>query len=766
MARTSTTDAPRFVTAAEFAEQTAAAWLPRLTQLAFVLAAAVAYARATMLETLRDAFDVAPGSEAIPGGPGAGTSLWLDLLCCVPALLVLLRRVLDRQYVLRWGWNHLVIGAFAVWALATAPWASDRFAAIVGAMHLIALAALLWTAAQLVRSWLRVRVVAGVCFGLLLVYLAQGIYYRTVKLPEFQESFRKNEETIRIQRGWEPGSYTWERFKLKVMAGEMMGFSASPNTFAAAIVLLAVVSAGVAIQRFADRDPPAWGAAVAVPLAAAVLVVWWTNSRTALALLVLATLMLAALVALPWLRRFLAERSRTAYWIGLAAFVVGVGAIVGHGLTHGTLFHDSLNFRWRYWVASARLIADHASLGVGWNNFGPHYLAYRLPIAAEEIRDPHNMLVRAFAELGVVGGLLLIAWLARLWWELTRPVAPPPPRERTLANPRGLNAAVWTFLGIGGLGVTVGALAGIDWTQNGSWIFLELVERGLYLCLFVGGGLVVALRSGERQELDERPAPWVIYGILGGLGVFLLHNLVDMSLFETGPMTVFALVAGAALGARAPSAAGARKRTGWSVAALAVAAVAWLTGAALVAWPVSDSQRQAARADEQLRRRRPAEAFTLLRDAYYRVPANAEYARRAAMALLHAGRDRAGEVVAWLDIAIRADPTAIGPRLTRAAFELQQTPPNETVVREDFEAVLRLDPNDVDTRLRYAKALDAMGHPAEAARAYRQALDVNDQLHPDEPERLAPARVEEVEREIDRLVGLVRQAATTKSTSE
>ena len=40
------------------------------------------------------------------------------------------------------------------------------------------------------------------------------------------------------------------------------------------------------------------------------------------------------------------------------------------------------------------LFARIPILGVGYGNFSYGYLAYRLPAAAEEIRIPHNMLVR------------------------------------------------------------------------------------------------------------------------------------------------------------------------------------------------------------------------------------------------------------------------------------------------------------------------------------------------------------------------------------
>ena len=53
----------------------------------------------------------------------------------------------------------------------------------------------------------------------------------------------------------------------------------------------------------------------------------------------------------------------------------------------------------------------HPIIGVGWDNFYLHYLRDRLPVASEEIRDPHNFIIRFFVELGAIGGILMLAWL-------------------------------------------------------------------------------------------------------------------------------------------------------------------------------------------------------------------------------------------------------------------------------------------------------------------------------------------------------------------
>src|SRR5687768_237206 len=91
-------------------------WGKWLTHIAFVLTLIVMIARALMSETVRDPFDATGESTAGPRGPGAAVTLLLDALCCLPALLVLIRRVIDREYVIRWAWSHVLLLLVAAWA--------------------------------------------------------------------------------------------------------------------------------------------------------------------------------------------------------------------------------------------------------------------------------------------------------------------------------------------------------------------------------------------------------------------------------------------------------------------------------------------------------------------------------------------------------------------------------------------------------------------------------------------------------------------------
>src|SRR3954453_15568451 len=91
-----------------------------------------------------------PVTADTPRAAGAATSLAIDLLCCLPAVLVLSRRGMGRQYVLRWAWSVLPLGLLAGWGVLSTTWAADRFAALSAAFHWVGAVAMLWAAAQLV----------------------------------------------------------------------------------------------------------------------------------------------------------------------------------------------------------------------------------------------------------------------------------------------------------------------------------------------------------------------------------------------------------------------------------------------------------------------------------------------------------------------------------------------------------------------------------------------------------------------------------------
>ena len=124
---------------------------------------------------------------------------------------------------------------------------------------------------------------------------------------------------------------------------------------------------------------------------------------------------------------------------------------------------------------------------------------------------------------------------------------------------------------------------------------------------------------------------------------------------------------------------------------------------------------------------------------------NEAWAVGEARALMHTQTDPQ-QIRDALNRAIEANPMAIVPRRTLAEVEASLPQPDLQSFREQFEQVLKIDPNDVQARLSYAQTLaDRFNQRAEAAEQYRKALEYNDQLSPDEPKRLTPQQVERVQ---------------------
>ncbi len=729
-------------------------WCAMLTQLAFGLALSLVAARCMLLETIRDPFEIRVNSTAIPSGPGADTSLIFDLLCCLPAILVLLRRSLDKTYTLRWNWSLVLILPLAFWMSASVRWADDKFADVISTANFLSALALLWAMSQIVRSWMRLRIVAAVAYGLLLVFLVRGFYYKFVEMPMLLEQQNK----LLVQQGFDPSSFAGIQFARKI--NELMGFNSSANSFAGLLILLMTIGIGVAIQRIKDRDDPGWAVALAISAPLAIWLLIYTHSKAALVMPVL----VIALLAILWKWHSpIARQSKRGFWIGFSILILAIAAVIGHGLYHHGLPTDSLNFRWRYWSAAWKMFLRHPIRGFGWENFGPNYVRDRLPVASEEIRDPHNFLVRFFVELGAIGGIFAIAWLTRLWWDLTRPVTPPATIQTPNPTPK---YGETLFLGAIALtAIVINIATSLDFEQSTAYITLEMIKRSLYFCALIIGCLVVGLRTLEKPQIDQRPAPWILYGILVGAGVFLIHNLIEFSLFEPGPCCLFCILIGAALGIRLGNPPVRKPHISRSaIAALAATGAIWISALIWIAIPTARAESAAELGDDQLRGGYYQAAAEEYGYAYQLQPLNADYAYRAGRALHfsigppvplsdahqldHAVRLKK-EIIAWYSIAISKDPALLAAYHLRAIFWLQMDDPDAMIA--DFNKVMELNPNDVSLRLEYAHDLEMFHLRSQAKKQFQLALAYNDQLDPAEPKRLSQAQVDTINKEIDSL---------------
>ena len=230
--------------------------------------------------------------------------------------------------------------------------------------------------------------------------------------------------------------------------------------FVAAVILLAI---GVAPAS--DKRSPRAGSALAVSMLVVTVVL--TQSRSTLALLILGGAGLALGIGLPLALR----------WVLAAAFltVVATAFVIANKVGFEELWQVGWLGRIAIWVGSLRMIREHWLFGVGLGRFWDYFEQYR--INTYYTRYPHNFLLEAFSELGIVGGGALVFWLVtsvastvRSWLRVAR--LPPGRVDRRRAT------AVMAAVGL----LAVHGLFDIDWHAPANPVLLfSLLAIGQYL---------------------------------------------------------------------------------------------------------------------------------------------------------------------------------------------------------------------------------------------------------------------------------------------
>ncbi|MBX3442994.1 MAG: O-antigen ligase family protein [Planctomyces sp.] len=194
---------------------------------------------------------------------------------------------------------------------------------------------------------------------------------------------------------------------------EPLGRFALTNTFAALLAAAWLIGFGLQAQPGTGARIVHWSVQGAI---ACVLLL--TKSRTAW----VGTLAGLVVGGLQWFRGRREEsastesaesarrsqRLRRRMFAGLVAAAAIIALAWSTGGIDRLVFSEapkSLQYRLEYWRGTWGVIAEHPWLGVGTGNFRQHYLGKKLAGSSEEILDPHNLYLDAWAN----GGLLALA---------------------------------------------------------------------------------------------------------------------------------------------------------------------------------------------------------------------------------------------------------------------------------------------------------------------------------------------------------------------
>lgn len=213
----------------------------------------------------------------------------------------------------------------------------------------------------------------------------------------------------------------WEQ---RLNSSEPIGLFALANTLAGILASMAIVWLGLLVGT--GRIVPRWQIACGGLWAGLILYcLLLTKSRTAFAGLLAGLAVWACGSRSP-----VQQRSGRWRWGLAAGLLIATGMISAAYATGGldrlvvSESAKSLRYRIEYWQATCGMLLESPKnwlVGVGPGNFRQHYLRFKLPQSSEEIADPHNLLLDAWSNGGLVAlvGLagLFVAGLRPLWAE-------------------------------------------------------------------------------------------------------------------------------------------------------------------------------------------------------------------------------------------------------------------------------------------------------------------------------------------------------------
>ncbi|MGN6367696.1 MAG: O-antigen ligase family protein [Phycisphaerae bacterium] len=565
--------------------------------------------RLTMTESLNESFAQVnalfyarvhpPGGVLAPEiGPAVtlGLATATLLLAAIAAGIAGLRRALTPSR----GARLLLIAAILGLGIAATFAAAGKFVSLVGVCDLALSLLAGWSIGLLCQPALLGsagrRIVVAALVAILAVWIAKGIYQRTVEIPDTIDYYEHHRDEALQSQGIRPSQPGAKLYESRMHSKEVTGYVTLSNVMGAGLIGLLAALAGILAGKMVSPEqpePPAetrrskstvsqpagsrmgggnveisslalllFFAIALVPLGVLTLILTESRGGSILGIAVVAAIFLGAY---GWQQVVAHRRAIIAAFVLL--WITATAALVGYGITHDRLPTKSLMFRWHYWTAAAPLIQQHPLTGVGLNNFGDYYASVKRLSSPETVQDPHSFFIRLAAEMGLPATLLIA--LLIIWCAFAATCIPKNPDTP---------AAEEEFLPLSLLGA---AFCALWWLLHG--LLAETSQEwSVILCCFAAiiafGGWIVA--AGLLVRLNARGLRITTLALLAGALGMLAYDQINMALV-TGPVATFfwilLMTADSYDGAPHPAhkALGITAGLALAAAALCVAAFAW-----------------------------------------------------------------------------------------------------------------------------------------------------------------------------------------------
>jgi O-antigen ligase len=653
--------------------------------------------------------------------------------------------------------------------------AANRFNALVGTADFAVALAAAWTVTLLCDDRLlgirgRQVVIAAMvaaCF----LGCAKAFLQEFDEFPATRQEVMKNFDAAMRSQGLDPTDHAQhDLFLGRLNSGEVAGYFALPNVFATLMVgaiglLAGLIIAGLAMPAPASAPaepqkrpgtPLADSGSGQIPLRILALIflplillaagaaLKFTDSNGGM---MASGIAVAAIILGILLRRQLAAYRRVVTVTATLAVVAVSAAVLTWGFTHDGLPSRSLLFRWQYWTGAAPMIESHPFAGVGFHNFGDYYGRFKLPNSPEDVKDPHNFFVRLASEAGIplaIAVLALIIWMLQGAWgsKAAAPqpdsgsVAPVSPRRRKAEFATGRSSTPAIRLSPFHSGLIVAAGVAVAWVP-----LHFLAEKGTEYAVIItaffafGAWFVFAAVMALLDSLEPAATRMVVFaGVIAAMGM-LLYDQINMALV-TGPVAMlFWMMVGLGESMHVSKPANTASSSSiamslWGFAGVVSAVLLCTLAYGMSAWDPAPYEYAYIRHDSN--------------GPLVQVPV----AGNGTMAYRHKiPIEEALRAFESLKDAIKRTPNSIELRLALISL-LRDT--LHKPVADEIRSAAALDHANASLRVMLASP-DSDLPASERILMLEQALELDKQLSPEEPKRLQPEKIRQIQDTIARL---------------
>lgn len=479
-----------------------------------------------------------------PSGPGPVFPLTMGSLVLLAAALTIAGGVLRGEPMRRRSSGLAIGGVFVAMGMAISLFvASNRRLAMTASSDWLILIILCGLLVWLLRRPWQVRLLLCVLIATAAAFAGQCVLQRLVEFRDTITEYEARKGDFWTSQGVAAGDPKVQLYERRLYAREASGYFPHTNVAGSFLLLAAWAAAALAVVKLRGRGGAfQFGFGVLTAMLAAVLFgcILLTGSRGAMLAGVL-----TGVLAAGWM--WLIPRLRWAWWarllLGWLVVLAAAGTVV-LAARHASP-RSSMGFRWDYWRNTAALLGDYFWTGVGGQNFGRFYLQYKPVTDPEEIRDPHNFFLGAFAQWGVIGAAGLLAMGIGFSLRFARPCRPTGEEAPEGAHGAGgpeRSPLPWFT------GLAVGIFLLRLWTILGNqreYLFYATAVPLIVWCLTFAAMTLESDRFAFWCDSPISPAAGFVL-LAGGLA-FLLHGMIDVAVFYPGTATAFFAIMAAAL---------------------------------------------------------------------------------------------------------------------------------------------------------------------------------------------------------------------------